>query len=126
MKRIWASLIIFAVLIVGCTAGAKATERIAGEMTATVSEAKAASEKGDAARAYDLSRKAGQDWRDHHAFLCTYMSHARLEAIDQTLSALPAFCRYGNKDEFSAECDRSIAQFSYLTESEIPSVANIF
>lgn len=125
MKRIWAALIIFAVLIAGCTAGVKVTERIAAEMTATVSEAKAANESGDAKRAYELSRKAEQDWRNHHDFLCTYMNHARLEAIDQTLAAMPALCRYGEKDEFAVECDKSIAQFHYLTESEVPSVANI-
>jgi hypothetical protein len=126
MKRVWASLIIFLILIVGSAAGVNSTERIAKEMTGTVSEAKAAEEKGDSKTAYELSRKAGEDWKTHHAFLCTYMTHSRLEAIDQTLAALPALCSYGSADEFTAECDKSLAQFSYLTESEIPSIANIF
>ena len=126
MKRMWASLIILMILVAGCAVGTKATKNIAEGMTETVSNAKEAEEKGESSTAYELSRKAGEDWKDHHVLLCTYMTHSRLEAIDQTLAALPAFCRYGSADEFTAECDKSIAQFSYLTESEIPSIANIF
>lgn len=126
MKRIWVSLVIFIVLVTGCAVGVRSTERISEEMTKTVSEAKAAEERGDFAAAYELSRKAGEDWRNRHTFLCTYMPHSRLEAIDQTLAALPALCRYGSADEFTAGCDRGIAQLGYLMELEIPSVANIF
>lgn len=126
MKRLWASLAIFLVLIGGCIVGIRCTKRISQETARIVAAAKAAQEQGDSGGAYGLSRKAVENWRDHYGFLCTYIAHPRLESIDQTLAALPALCRYGAQDAFTSECDRGLAQLTYLTESEMPSAANIF
>lgn len=95
-------------------------------MINTVSSAKKAAESGDNETALTLSKKAVEDWHASHEILCTYMPHAKLEAIDQTLAALPMLSFYGTTDQFTAECDRGIAQINYLNESEIPAIQNIF
>ncbi|WP_411678089.1 DUF4363 family protein [Caproicibacter sp.] len=126
MKRVWISLGIFIVLTGVCILGTVYTNQISTRMIQTVTEAKSAEQRGETETAVQLSRKAGDDWRSMHTVLCTYMPHSKLEAIDQTLAGLPMLCQYGGTEQFLADCDRSIEQISYLNESEIPSIANIF
>jgi hypothetical protein len=126
MKRVWISVGIFVVLVAVCILGTVNTMRISDEMTITVTNAKKAAESGNNETALTLSKKAVEDWHKNHEVLCTYMPHAKLEAIDQTLAALPMLSFYGTTDQFTAECDRGIAQINYLNESEIPVMQNIF
>lgn len=126
MKRMWVALVLLILAVTVCGIGIYNTQKVTAEMIQTVSQAKSAQEKGDDKAACKLSEKAEDDWREAHSVLCTYMVHARLEEIDQTLSTLPELCRNGAKDAFLSECDRSLTQFSYLTEAEMPSIGNIF
>ena len=48
------------------------------------------------------------------------------ETVGQTLAGLPALSEYGAREQFLADCDRSLEQLSYLNEMETPDVANIF
>lgn len=126
MKRMWLSCAILVILIAVCLLGNITTRKISSGMIATVTRARDAEIAGNTAQAVSLSEKAEHDFRDSHRVLCTYMPHARLEAIDQTIAGLPMLCRFGAKEQYLADCDRSIAQLSYLTEAEIPSIENIF
>lgn len=126
MKRLWISFAIFVALTGICIFGVRYTETVSTGMIRTVQEAKSAEQRGETDAAVELSRKAGDDWRNVHRVLCTFMPHARLEAIDQVLAGLPMLGQYGAKDQFLADCDRSIEQISYLNEGEVPNLANIF
>ena len=109
-----------------CMMGISNTNAITEQMTATVQQAKSAQQNGDREAAYRLSKKATEDWRGAHSILCVYMVHSDLEAIDQTLATLPELCRNDAEDAFLSECDRGLTQISYLKESEIPNIDNIF
>ncbi len=126
MKRLWVSAIILVVLTVICIFGTITTNRISSDLAKTVESAKKAAESGDNSTAFTLSKKAVSDWHQSHEVLCTYMPHAKLEAIDQTLAALPSLIYYGTTDQFTAECDRGVTQIEYLNESETPILQNIF
>jgi hypothetical protein len=126
MKRMWAALFLFVLTVAACIAGIGNTKGVTAQMTQTVSMAKTAQENGDAKTACRLSEKAANDWHNAHRLLCIYMVHDRLEAIDQTLATLPELCRKGAEDAFLSECDRGLTQISYLNESEIPNLENIF
>jgi hypothetical protein len=125
MKRLWAALVLFVLVMAVCVLGIFHTERVTAQMVQNVTAAKEAQERGDGKAALQLSREAVQNWRADHPVLCMYMVHSRLENIDQTLSALPELCRNGAKDAFLSECDKGLAQLSYLTELEIPNLENI-
>lgn len=126
MKRIWVSAFILILLCTMCVLGYRTTNRISTDVISTVSSAKKAAENGDQNSAFSLSKKAVSNWRDSHWILCTYISHTRLEGIDQVLAGLPMLCYYGATDQFAAECDRSTAQLSNLMETEKLSLENVF
>ena len=125
MKRMWAVLVLLILTVATSALGIVHTRPVTSRMEQTVSMAKNAVERGDRQTGLTLSRKAVSDWHDAHHILCLYMIHARLEAIDQTLTALPELCRNEESEEFLSECDRGLMQIDYLNESEIPNLDNI-
>jgi hypothetical protein len=126
MKRMWAALALCAILVTVCALGITNTQKVTVQMIQTVADAKKARAAGDADAALRLSRQAAKSWRGAHRVLCIYMVHSRLEEIDQTLSGLPELCGNESKEQFLSDCDKGLAQLSYLTESEIPNLENIF
>lgn len=125
MKRLWASAIILVLLISVCIYGTVTTKKVTEQMTQTILSARQAAESGNLTAARKLSEKAADDWHNYHETLCTFMPHAPLESIDQTLSGLPMLSYFEGIDQFGSDCDRSITQIMYLNESQLPSIANI-
>lgn len=126
MKRMWIALALLVLTVSSCAVGITYTRSVTARMTQTVSQAKAAQKKGNAAAACRLSEQAKKDWKDAHRVLCVYMVHERLEALDETLAVMPELCRNGAKEEFLSECDRGLMQIAYLNESETPNLENVF
>ena len=126
MKRIWAAIAISIILTVVSIIGTGTTKKICSKTSETISAAKTAQESGDTQKALKLSETAAYDWHEQHNTLCIYMPHAKLEAIEHTIAGLPMLCKYGAQDQFMSDCDKSLEQLSYLTESEEPNLQNIF
>lgn len=126
MKRMWAALALALFTVCLGVLGITHTRNVTSRMIQTISAAKSAGEAGDDAAAYVISRQAAEDWKNAHRILCLYMVHSRLEAIDQTLAALPELCLGDETREFLSQCDCGILQIDYLNESEIPNFDNIF
>jgi hypothetical protein len=126
MKRMWAALALTLFTVCLGVFGLVHTRNVTSQMVRTVSAARAAGEAGERGEAYSFSRQAVEDWKNAHRILCLYMIHSRLEAIDQTLAALPELCREDEMQEFFSQCDCGILQIDYLNESEIPNLDNIF
>lgn len=126
MKRVWFAFALMLATIVASVLGISHTRRITDRMTATVTQAKSAQENGDAGKALRLSEQAAEDWHDAHDTLGVYMEHTELHQIDQILCGLPELCEHGSEDQFLSDCDKVLAQFHYMSESEIPNLRNIF
>ena len=82
------------------------TNYTADEMDRLLTEALKASQDQDRDKAVEFSEKAFEAWERQHRYLCTYMSHTKLETIDQSLAALSPLAAYETWDQFTAECRR--------------------
>lgn len=125
MNRLWAAGIIVAVLITICTLAVLSTQNITASMTEDIKQIAATSLENDKETAIALSQKTAKNWQEHHAVLCTYMSHTQLEEVDRLLAALPAYIEYGEQADIQAECCRIIEMISHLDEAELPYIQNI-
>ena len=125
MKRLWVAAIIFAFLIVLCGIGVHSTETITQDMEQKITDARRAAEAGNREQAYILSTEAFESWHEYHHVLYMYITHSKLEAVDQILAGLPSLIKYGADDQFFSECDRGLMQIQYLTDSELPNIRNI-
>ena len=120
MNRLWAAAGLLAVLITICTLAVISTQSITNSITQDIKQIADTSLQDDT-----LSRQAGEKWQNHHAVLCTFMSHMQLEEIDRSLAALPAFIELGEEADIQAECNRIIEMVQHLNEAELPYIQNI-
>ena len=125
MKRVWAALVLFAAAIALCAAGWGQTVRHTNRVCAVLSQAQACAARADAAGARAQSEQALAAWQRAHDVLCTFLPHARLESVSQTLAALPALAQSGGLGQFSGECARGISQLQALQQEEAPHLQNI-
>ncbi len=127
MKRVWVALVIFLSVLGLCTFGLITTNQLTGAMSERLNEIKSEVKNGNTSTAIALSESAIKEWHEYHMKMCTYMPHARLESIDQSLATLPPLIASSNgTDQFEAECERASAQIEHLKDTEMPSIANIF
>ena len=101
------------------------TKSITTSITQDIAQIADTSLQDDKDTALTLSRQAGEKWQNHHAVLCTFMSHMQLEEIDRSLAALPAFIELGEEADIQAECNRIIEMVQHLNEAELPYIQNI-
>jgi len=86
MNRLWAAAGLLAVLITICTLAVISTQSITTSITQDIIQIADTSLQDDKDTALTLSRQAGEKWQNHHAVLCTFMSHMQLEEIDRSLN----------------------------------------
>ena len=125
MNRLWAAAGLLAVLITICTLAVISTQSITNSITQDIEQIADTSLQDDKDTALTLSRQAEEKWQNHHAVLCTFMSHMQLEEIDRSLAALPAFIELGEEADIQAECNRIIEMVQHLNEAELPYIQNI-
>lgn len=126
MNRLWAAGVIAIMVFFLCFFGIRATDMHTQDVCHSLVELKEMVRSNETEKAYDLSKKVLEEWRvDCYQKLSTFISHSRLEGIDQSLSALPALISYQTNDQFEAECDKVIEQVTRLKDSELPTLQNI-
>lgn len=125
MNRLWAAAGLFAVLITICILAVTSTQSITTSITQDIAQIADISLQDDKNTALTLSKQAREKWQNHHAVLCTFMSHMQLEEIDRSLAVLPAYIELGEKSDIQAECYRIIEMVEHLNEAELPYIQNI-
>ena len=124
MNRLWAAAGLLAVLTALCVWAGFSTSSITASLSQEMTQITEILTK-DKAAALTLSRQAEEKWQSRHAVLCTFMSHTRLEEIDRSLSALPAYIELGEEADVRAECSRIAEMVQQLSEAEMQYFQNI-
>ena len=124
MNRLWAAGVIIVLLVILCITGLRVTNSYADDMSQTLYEIKTEMQNGNTEHAYQESQKMLVTWEKYHKNLSMYIPHARLESIDQALTALPPPINYGVNDQFEAEYNRASLQIDRLKDTELPTLEN--
>lgn len=125
MNRLWAAGIIVTILVAVCISAAFTTQSISTSITEQIDQIVTALSDDDKETAITLCRQTTDKWQEHHAVLCTYMSHIQLEEVDRSLAALSAYLEYGEEADIRAECNRILEMVTHLQEAELPYIQNI-
>lgn len=125
MKRTWAAIIMVAVLLALCTIVPIFTHQNIASLTDKINEAKTQTSQGNIEEVKRLSQEISLMWNDHYQIFCTYISHEKLEAIDQSIATLQTNLEYEEYSEFTAELDRACSQLKHLQDTEMPVLENI-
>ena len=125
MNRVWAAGALIVALLGLCIWAVLSTQSATANITQDIAQIRASSLQDDKETALQLSRETAQKWQNHHAILCTFLSHLQLEEIDRSLAALPAYIELGEEADIVAECNRITEMVQHLEESELPYLQNI-
>ena len=123
MNRIFAAWGVFLVTAGLCAAGFFHTQSSVRELERLTQRTESAS--GNLSQAADCAGALLDAWGQAHGALSLYLSHARLDALDEAFSSLPVLAQDENWGEFRVECRRAQLLLRRLRESELPLPENI-
>lgn len=125
MKRAWAAVAMIAAAVILCILGLFTTNRNIASLTELIDKAESAISQGDSQQAAQYSAEIVELWNSHYRVLCTYISHEKLELIDQSIATLQTNLRFKEYNQFCTELDRASAQLAHLRDTEMPTLENI-
>ena len=125
MKRVWGAGILLAILTALCLWGISSTDAASQEITLSLEAAREAAQEENWEKAAEISQICRTKWNRIYPRLCLYISHSKLEAIDQTMALLEPLAAEPSKEQLVAELSRCLTQIRMLKESEYPTLENI-
>ena len=75
--------------------------------------------------AINLADQTLSQWQEKNKVLAIFITHERLEEIDELFSVIPVDLRQEGDENFLMDISKLYSKFEYLNETELPSVRNI-
>lgn len=125
MNRVWGAGVLLAVLTALCLWGISSTDAASQEISLSLEAAREAVQEENWEKAAEISQICRTKWNRMHSYLCLYISHSKLEAIDQSIALLEPLAAEPSKEQLAAELSRCLTQIRMLKESEYPTIENI-
>ncbi len=125
MNRFWIASVLLALLTGLCLWEISTTESCSTEITSVLEEAHAASLEQDWETTQALCRQSKETWETAHRKLCLYVSHTRLESIDQNIALLESLAAEPSQEQLRAEIARCLSQIKSLKSIEYPTPENL-
>ena len=125
MKRTIAAIVLMMIILSLCIAGTYMAKQITENNIHMVEEIKASVEQENFSGSLALSHSLQDRWQKSRKVLCLYMSHTRLESIEEAISSIIPLIQYKETGSALSTCDRIIVQLKGLQKSEIPLLENI-
>lgn len=124
MNRLAVSISIMAVMTVGCTAYALATDHLAADMIRLVDATEQAFTRGDSKASIAAANELDRIWDEtlHYCILISDLGHSA--EISSSIAEINAFAEAGS-DELYAACDRAQAQIGIFRDMQIPTLWKI-
>ena len=124
MKKLWAGILILAVLLSGGIAASLVMKHVHENMAHRL-ESAAQLCQTDWQKANSLAGSAREDWDTHRHWVAALVEHEPLEEISSLFSQLELCQREKNPEEFAVVCLRIASICTTLSESHSPSWWNL-
>lgn len=126
MSRLYGALIVLGVVIVLTASGFWINTQTAKEVLASLESAYDAAKEGDMDAAKTELEKAQQKWDEKMETMLLFISHGRLDRIEEAIHQSYDYLDSQERSLFLAECSAAILQTEHLIHTEYPYVNNIF
>lgn len=126
MSRIWSAVVVFAVIIIVITTGFIFNTKSVDSVSEKVNSALAYSKSGDKENAKKNMESAVEEWNGKMNTMLLFMSHDKLDQIDESLNIADTYITSGDTAMFNAECKRTSILLQHFYDLEYPTVYNIF
>ena len=126
MNRLFGALTVLAGIIVIILSGFFINTDTAGTVEKFLSRSMDYAEKNDIPHAKAELEKALHEWNDNMDTMLLFISHGRLDEIEQSLNAAYAYIKSNDISMYTAECTRAFLMTDNFKSVEFPTVNNIF
>ncbi len=125
MKRLWLAVGILCAVFAATLCSSFYLKGFTTDMTGLLTQAEAAAEAGDWARAEQLTEHSLDIWEKHDMYLYTFLRHADTDQVHTGFREVKEFLNCQEGGEYSAANARLIAQIELLYEMEQFSLKNL-
>ena len=126
MNRLFGALTVLAGIIVIILSGFFINTDTAGTVEKFLSRSMDYAEKNDIPHAKAELEKALHEWNDNMDTMLLFISHGRLDEIEQSLNTAYAYIKNNDISMYTAECTRAFLMTDNFKSVEFPTVNNIF
>lgn len=125
MNRIWTAISILLVLMIGCITELTYINKITNDMKDRLLEINQYVENNSMETALKSSNELHEEWDKNHSIMALFITHDRLENIDQSVEIINANIKSDESSDFFTESARLYAQLNHLKDTELPTINNI-
>lgn len=126
MKKVWIAVCVLAAVIIISISGLVLNVTTAQDLTEMINSACAYVEDEDTDSALDVLEGAIAEFDERTGIMLVFVSHGKLDDIEETLQVAKSFLESGEIPEFMAECNRALAMLKHYKDVEYPYFNNIF
>ena len=126
MNRIIGAFTVLAGIIITVVSGFFINTETAENVCRSLSLSMDYAENGDIQNAKTELEKALSEWNDNMDTMLLFISHGRLDEIEQALNTAYSFIKNNDISMYSGECTRAFLMTENFKNVEYPSINNIF
>ena len=126
MNRIIGAFTVLAGIIITVVSGFFINTETAENVCRSLSLSMDYAENGDIQNAKTELKKALDEWNDNMDTMLLFISHGRLDEIEQSLNTAYAYIKNNDISMYTAECTRAFLMTDNFKSVEFPTVNNIF
>lgn len=125
MKRLWACVILLALLLSLSLLNGYYIEKFTQRLAGHLEQSQTLAQQGQWSRAADLTKLAFTQWQEGHFYLHTTMRHADTDQILRAFHGVLQYLELHEMDQYAAANAELIILLQLLAETEQPSLVNI-
>lgn len=125
MYRIKSAIAILIATIVIITVGFTINTNTARSVYSKVDAAQQYNKNGNVYKAKQEILSARDEWENKMETMLMFMSHSKLDQIEEALGIANTYIDCGDKNAFSAECQKATILLQHFYDLEYPTINNI-
>ncbi len=126
MNKIWIAIVVLALVLGISITGMVLNINTASDMTQYINKTYDYVEKNDFDTAAQTMETAVEELDSRMEWMLIFVSHGKLDEIEETILVAQSFLKTREVPEFMAECNRALAMIDHYREVEYPYLNNIF
>ena len=126
MRRLYAALGVLALIAAIVTTGFIINTRTAESILEQLNSAYDSAENGNTENAKEIFSKAKKEWSDNVEIMLLFISHGRIDRIDEAFDSAETYLKNDDIIMFLAECSTARLLTEHFIDVEYPYINNIF
>lgn len=126
MNRLFGAFVVLAVVFAIIMTGFQINTKTASSVSEKIYNSAEYQKQGNSELAKKEIKSALNEWESNIETMLLFMSHGKLDQIEESINIADTYINLGDENMFLAECRRALILLEHFESVEYPSVDNIF